>query len=85
MKELLEKLKEWRKLKNWQKVILITMMVLGMLVTMWGCGAIRLQGTSTTEYEYYRSGKKGEEINGVENKSDIRRPNNGGDIEHTVL
>lgn len=85
MKELLEKLKEWSKLKNWQKVILIIMMVLGMLVTMWGCGAIRLQGTSNTNYEYYRKGKKGEEINGMENKSNVCRPDDGGSIEYTVL
>lgn len=85
MKELLEKFKEWRILKKWQKVILIIMMVLGMLVTMWGCGAIRLQGTSTTEYEYYRKGKIGEQINDMENESNIRRSDDRGDIEYTVL
>lgn len=85
MKELVEKFKEWRKLKKWQKILLIIMAVLGMLVTMWGCGAIRLQGTSNTNYEYYRKGNKGEEINGMENKSNVCRPDNGGDTEHTVL
>ena len=85
MKEMIKKLKEWKTLKGWQKVILIIMMVLGMLVTMWGCGAIRLQGTSNTNYEYYRKGNKGEEINGMENESNIRRPDDGGDTEYTVL
>ena len=72
MKEVIKKLKEWRVLKKWQKVVIIIMALLGMIVTLWGCGALRIKGNSSTEYEYYRKGKKGEEINGVENQDNLR-------------